>query len=104
MAPAAHPTGQAFAHYLSDLGDGGGVATISLSNGAQAIAGGQGLAIAPQGAVGSLLTSNASVAFFGVPSDGHPFDTIALQFAACAAVPGERTAPGFTRASQHDPD
>jgi hypothetical protein len=72
---------EAFAFYLTDLGDEGGSASVSLFNGQTAIAGGTNLAVVGQAANNAprpLLTSNYSVLFFGVKSDGDPFDSMTL--------------------------
>jgi hypothetical protein len=68
---------EAFGFYLTDLGDDGGGATasVSLFNGQAAIPGGTGLAVAGREAP---LTTNGSILFFGVTSDGNPFDRVTL--------------------------
>ncbi len=72
---------EAFGFYLTDLGDEGGSASVSLFSGQTALAGGLNLAVTARGINGEplpLLTSNNSVLFFGVTSDGNPFDRITL--------------------------
>ncbi len=73
---------EAFGFYLTDLGDeDGGSASLSLFNGQDAIAGGSNLAVAGRDAGGALLpllNTNGSVLFFGVTSDGNPFDSVTL--------------------------
>lgn len=66
---------EAFGFYLTDLGDDGGSASVSLFNGQSAIAGGTNLSVGGQQA---LLTNNGGVLFFGVTSDGNPFDRVSL--------------------------
>lgn len=69
---------EAFGFYLTDLGDDGGggtAASVSLFNGQAVVAGGSNLAVAGNQ---SPLTANGSVLFFGVTSDGNPFDRVTL--------------------------
>lgn len=69
---------EAFGFYLTDLGDdggGGAKASVSLFNGQSALAGGTDLAVAGREAP---LTANGSILFFGVTSDGNPFDRVTL--------------------------
>ncbi len=69
---------EAFGFYLTDLGDdagGGAAASVSLFNGQAVVDGGSNLAVAGNQAP---LTANGSVLFFGVTSDGNPFDRVTL--------------------------
>lgn len=69
---------EAFGFYLTDPGDesgGGAAASVSLFNGQAAVSGGSNLAVAGNQAP---LTANGSVLFFGVTSDGNPFDRVTL--------------------------
>ncbi len=72
---------EAFGFYLTDLGDDGGSASVSLFNGQAAIAGGSNLAVVGRDALGAplpLSRDNGSVLFFGVTADGTPFDRVTL--------------------------